>query len=49
MSFEKYATDLESIPPTDEQLRTIKKLGGDISSVTTFKMAEEIIEDLIEK
>ena len=47
MGFEKYATDLSKVPPTDEQLLTIKKLGGDISDITTYKMAEEIIDKLM--
>lgn len=49
MSFEKYATDLSSVPATDEQLTTIKKMGGDISEISTFKMAEEIIESMEKK
>lgn len=46
--FEKYAVDLNEIPPTDDQLRTIKKLGGDLC-VKTASEAEEVIRELMKE
>lgn len=46
---EKYAVDLSLIPPTDEQLRVIKKLAGeeyDQYIVKTASQAEEVIQEL---
>lgn len=43
---EKYATDLNSIPPTADQIRTIKKMGGDPSYVKTSGEANIVIQDL---
>lgn len=45
---EKYGTDLNSLPPTDEQYREVKKLAGEKSYNVprTYAEAEELIEKL---
>ncbi|MEG0728242.1 MAG: hypothetical protein RR420_01330 [Anaerovoracaceae bacterium] len=44
MSMEKYAVDLECIPPTDDQILRLRELGYDAPQ--TSKQAEELIESL---
>jgi hypothetical protein len=50
---EKYGTDLTQISPSDDQLRSIKKIAGEkgipesqVKAPTTFKEANEIIDHL---
>lgn len=51
---EKYAVDLKSIPPTDDQLRCIKKLlqeqektAGEANNVFTMPRTAEEAEEVI--
>lgn len=43
---EKYAVDLNQIPPTDDQLRTLKKLNGSLN-VKTASEANDSINELL--
>ena len=45
---EKYGTDLEMLPPTDEQLRLINKLAGtkELKMPRTRQEADKLIEKL---
>lgn len=48
--FEKYAVDPSLIPPTDDQLRTLKeKLGTDFAIPKTAQEAEELICEVKEE
>lgn len=44
MSMEKYGVDMETMPPTEEQLRRIKAAGLVIPQ--SFKQAQEMLSEM---
>ena len=49
MDMEKYGVDMESMPPTDEQLRKIKAMNPEAKLPEGFKEASEMIAELEKK
>lgn len=46
---EKYGVDMTNLPPTDDQLREIKKLSNELNQDMVMPLNREAADQLIEK